>query len=128
MFTFVNVKQLFKVICGLILIFELAMRISIIGSGNVATHLAAAFKNSGHKIVQVYSPNYQNAALLAYHVGADAISDLSHNRDKGRRHCNIGRAIGTLSKANRTYFGRYQFAKHLKVQYSIGCFVPVTNL
>jgi predicted short-subunit dehydrogenase-like oxidoreductase (DUF2520 family) len=53
------------------------MRISIIGSGNVATHLAAAFKNAGHKIVQVYSPNYQNAALLAYHVGAQAINALN---------------------------------------------------
>ncbi len=52
------------------------MRISFIGSGNVATHLAAAFKNAGHKIVQIYSPNYQNAALLAYHVGADAIADI----------------------------------------------------
>ena len=53
------------------------MRISIIGSGNVATHLSAAFKNAGHRIVQVYSPNMQNAALLAYHVGAEAIDDLS---------------------------------------------------
>ena len=54
------------------------MRISIIGSGNVATHLAAAFKNAGHRIVQVYSPNMQNAALLAYHVSAEAIDNLSH--------------------------------------------------
>src|SRR5665213_330738 len=54
------------------------MRITIIGSGNVATHLAAAFKNAGHRIVQVYSRNMQNAALLAYHVGAEAIGDLSH--------------------------------------------------
>jgi len=53
------------------------MRISIIGSGNVATHMAAAFKNAGHRIVQVYSPNMQNAALLAYHVGAEAINDLA---------------------------------------------------
>jgi predicted short-subunit dehydrogenase-like oxidoreductase (DUF2520 family) len=53
------------------------MRISIIGSGNVATHLAAAFKNAGHKIIDIYSPNYQNAALLAYHVGANAINDLA---------------------------------------------------
>jgi len=52
------------------------MRITIIGSGNVATHLAAALKNAGHKIVQVYSPSYQNAALLAYHVGAEAVNDL----------------------------------------------------
>src|ERR1700712_2544567 len=53
------------------------MRISIIGSGNVATHLAAAFKNAGHKIVQVYSPNYQNSALLAYHVNAVAINEIA---------------------------------------------------
>jgi len=52
------------------------MRITLIGSGNVATHLAAAFKNAGHQIIQVYSPNYQNSALLAYHVSAEAIDDL----------------------------------------------------
>ena len=52
------------------------MRITILGSGNVATHLAAAFKNAGHRIVQVYSRNQQNAALLAYHVGAEAIDNL----------------------------------------------------
>ncbi|MDB5115920.1 MAG: Rossmann-like domain protein [Mucilaginibacter sp.] len=52
------------------------MRITIIGSGNVATHLAAAFKNAGHYMVQVYSRNLQNASLLAYHVKADAIDDL----------------------------------------------------
>jgi predicted short-subunit dehydrogenase-like oxidoreductase (DUF2520 family) len=52
------------------------MRITIIGSGNVATHLAAAFKNAGHNIVQVYSRNMQNAALLAYHVKAEAIDSL----------------------------------------------------
>jgi predicted short-subunit dehydrogenase-like oxidoreductase (DUF2520 family) len=49
------------------------MRITIIGSGNVATHLAAAFKNAGHSLLQVYSRNMQNAALLAYHVKAEAI-------------------------------------------------------
>jgi predicted short-subunit dehydrogenase-like oxidoreductase (DUF2520 family) len=54
------------------------MNITLIGSGNVATHLGAAFKNAGHRIVQVYSPNYQNAALLAYHVGAEAIDNLNN--------------------------------------------------
>jgi predicted short-subunit dehydrogenase-like oxidoreductase (DUF2520 family) len=53
------------------------MRITIIGSGNVATHLAAAFKNAGHLIVQIYSRHMQNAALLAYHVGAEPIDDLN---------------------------------------------------
>src|ERR1700709_1345569 len=52
------------------------MRITIIGSGNVATHLAAAFKNAGHRIVQVYSRNIQNASLLAYHVKAEAIDTI----------------------------------------------------
>ncbi len=53
------------------------MRITIIGSGNVATHMAAAFKNAGHRMVQVYSSTMQNAAMLAYHVGAEAIDDLA---------------------------------------------------
>ncbi len=53
------------------------MRITIIGSGNVATHLAAAFKNAGHHIVQVYSRDMQNAALLAYHVKAEPINNLT---------------------------------------------------
>ncbi|MDB5156953.1 MAG: oxidoreductase, partial [Mucilaginibacter sp.] len=52
------------------------MRITIIGSGNVATHLAAAFKNAGHRIVQVYSRSMQHAALLAYHVKAEPLDDL----------------------------------------------------
>ncbi|WP_158826254.1 Rossmann-like and DUF2520 domain-containing protein [Mucilaginibacter lacusdianchii] len=52
------------------------MKITIIGSGNVATHMAAALKNAGHYIKQVYSPNYQNASLLAYHVKAEAIDNL----------------------------------------------------
>jgi len=53
------------------------MRVTLIGSGNVATHLAAALKNAGHTIVQVYSRTMQNAALLAYHVKAEAIDDLN---------------------------------------------------
>ncbi|MXV51545.1 DUF2520 domain-containing protein [Pedobacter sp. HMF7647] len=60
------------------------MRISFIGSGNVATHLAAAFKNAGHQIVQVYSPTQANADILAYHVKAEAVyklSDLSQQVD-----------------------------------------------
>src|SRR5437588_6470248 len=52
------------------------MRITIIGSGNVATHLAAAFKNAGNTVVQVYSRDLQNASLLAYHVRAEAIDNL----------------------------------------------------
>jgi predicted short-subunit dehydrogenase-like oxidoreductase (DUF2520 family) len=54
------------------------MRITLIGSGNIATHLGAAFKNAGHRIVQVYSREAQNAALLAYHIGAEAIDELGN--------------------------------------------------
>ncbi|WP_183560198.1 Rossmann-like and DUF2520 domain-containing protein [Mucilaginibacter sp. SP1R1] len=53
------------------------MRITIVGSGNVATHLAAALKNAGHRIVQVYSRDLQHASMLAYHVGAQAVNELS---------------------------------------------------
>jgi len=54
------------------------MRITLIGSGNVATHLGAALKNAGHQIVQVYSRNAHHAALLAYHIKTEAISDLAN--------------------------------------------------
>ena len=52
------------------------MHITLIGSGNVATHIGAALKNEGHRIVQVYSPDVQQAALLAYHIKAEAIDDV----------------------------------------------------
>jgi len=54
------------------------MHITIIGSGNVATHLAAALQNAGHNIVQVYSRDIQHASLLAYHVKAEPIDDLGN--------------------------------------------------
>lgn len=53
------------------------MRISIIGSGNVATHLAAAFTNAGHRIVEIWSRSPENAAILAYHVRATTVDKLS---------------------------------------------------
>src|SRR5471030_2798483 len=54
------------------------MRITLIGSGNVATHLGAAFKNAGHQIVQVYSKNMSNADLLAFYTRAEPIDDLAN--------------------------------------------------
>ncbi len=53
------------------------MRITLIGSGNVATHLGAALKNAGHQVVQVYSRNADHAVLLAYHIKAEAICNLA---------------------------------------------------
>jgi predicted short-subunit dehydrogenase-like oxidoreductase (DUF2520 family) len=53
------------------------MNIVIIGSGNVATHLALAIKNAGHNIWQIFSRTITNADLLAGMVGAEATNDWS---------------------------------------------------
>lgn len=52
------------------------MRITLLGSGNVATHMGAALKNAGHQVVQVWSRNPQNAAMLAYYLGAEPVNEL----------------------------------------------------
>ncbi|WEK18332.1 MAG: DUF2520 domain-containing protein [Candidatus Pedobacter colombiensis] len=52
------------------------MKIVCIGSGNVATHMAGAFKENGADIVQVWSRDLVNAQFLANETGAQAISDL----------------------------------------------------
>lgn len=53
------------------------MEIVFIGSGNVATHLAVAFKEMGVVVKQVFSKNISNAETLAKKVDAEAISDIS---------------------------------------------------
>ena len=50
------------------------LRVSIIGSGNVATHLALALHGVGHVICQVLSREYDHAHLLAARVGAQPIN------------------------------------------------------
>ncbi len=50
--------------------------IVIIGSGNVATHLALGLFGSGNKIVCVYSRNEKNAEALAKEVNAKATKNL----------------------------------------------------
>ena len=50
-------------------------RIVMIGSGNVATHLAAAFAGVAD-VVQVYSPTAEHAAALAAKTGAEAVADI----------------------------------------------------
>jgi len=52
------------------------MKISFIGSGRVATHLATALHQLGHQIQQIYSPNLTHAQQLATQVKAHAVSDL----------------------------------------------------
>lgn len=48
-------------------------RIAVIGSGNVATHLATAVEG----VVQICSPNLANATALAEKVGCDATNSPS---------------------------------------------------
>lgn len=52
------------------------MKIVIIGSGNVATHLAKAWYASNNVILQVYSPTLANACALASVVDSHAINNL----------------------------------------------------
>lgn len=52
------------------------MDIVVIGSGNVATHMAKALKAPGNHIVQVYSRTFDNAELLALQVGAEPINSV----------------------------------------------------
>ncbi|HTL81485.1 MAG TPA: Rossmann-like and DUF2520 domain-containing protein [Bacteroidia bacterium] len=52
------------------------LRCTLIGSGNVATHLGIALYDSGIDIVQVYSRKIANAKVLAKGVKAKAVSDL----------------------------------------------------
>ncbi|MEQ7802341.1 DUF2520 domain-containing protein [Pedobacter sp. ASV1-7] len=52
------------------------MKIVCLGSGNVATHMAIAFKDNGADIAQVWSRDFENARELANKTEAQAISDL----------------------------------------------------
>ena len=58
------------------------MKIVLLGSGNVATHLAKALKANGEDVLQIYSPNLVNARWLANQLSAEAVDDLSQiNQD-----------------------------------------------
>lgn len=63
----------------------MADRVVIIGSGNVATHLARGFKQSGCLIEQVYSRSIDHARRLASEVGVseaiDSLADLVTDAD-----------------------------------------------
>lgn len=53
------------------------MRVVIIGSGNVATHIAKALNEANIKVSQIWSYHYENALLLAGQIDGIAIADLS---------------------------------------------------
>lgn len=50
------------------------MKIVVLGAGNVATHLAWAFKENGHDIVQIYSRTQLSAEALALQLDTDFCS------------------------------------------------------
>jgi len=52
------------------------MRITLIGAGNVATHLAESLRGECVEIVQIYSRNILNAKELANKVNAEPIDSL----------------------------------------------------
>jgi predicted short-subunit dehydrogenase-like oxidoreductase (DUF2520 family) len=63
---------------------DLIKTITLIGAGNVATHLGKALRNKGFIINQVYSKTIENAAVLATEVGAnfcDKINEITNKSD-----------------------------------------------
>jgi predicted short-subunit dehydrogenase-like oxidoreductase (DUF2520 family) len=52
------------------------MRIVLIGAGRLATNLAPALQQAGHRILQVYSRTAISAATLAERVGAKSTDNL----------------------------------------------------
>lgn len=52
------------------------MKIVIVGSGNIATHLAKALYASQHTITQIHSRTLANAQALANVVNSEAITEL----------------------------------------------------
>ncbi|WP_276359763.1 Rossmann-like and DUF2520 domain-containing protein [Daejeonella sp. H1SJ63] len=52
------------------------MKIVLLGSGNVATHLGRAFKMAGQTVSQVWSRNLLHAAELADTLAAEPVTDL----------------------------------------------------
>ncbi len=53
------------------------MKIVLLGSGNVATHLGIAFKSANHEVLQVWSRTLDHARLLAENLDATFTNNLS---------------------------------------------------
>lgn len=54
------------------------LNIAFVGAGNVATHLAKAFRDAGHRIRTVVSKNGESARRLAADVGCEAVDTPLH--------------------------------------------------
>jgi predicted short-subunit dehydrogenase-like oxidoreductase (DUF2520 family) len=50
-------------------------KITMIGAGNLATHLCRALINSGHEIIQIYSRTVESASTLAKEINAPYTTD-----------------------------------------------------
>jgi len=61
---------------------SLAKTITLIGAGNVATHLGKAFLNNGFSINQVYSKSIDNAYSLASELNAMPCDDVKFITDE----------------------------------------------
>src|SRR6476620_25292 len=57
------------------------MRVTLIGSGNIATVLGKKILESGHTIVQVHSRITAHAKALADHLSAEASDEIADNAD-----------------------------------------------
>lgn len=57
------------------------MKISFVGSGNVATHLAKAFYHAGFNIFEICSPTLEHAKLLAEKVEASYLENVSELKE-----------------------------------------------
>jgi predicted short-subunit dehydrogenase-like oxidoreductase (DUF2520 family) len=60
------------------------MRISLIGAGNLATHLGLALIENNHQILQVYSKTLEHASLLGSRLNcpvSDKLSDIVSDAD-----------------------------------------------
>src|SRR5690606_6665386 len=62
---------------------EYSMKIVMLGSGNVATHLGRALYGAGHSVLQVWSRNEAHAQELAEQLKAEATDQLQNVTTEG---------------------------------------------
>lgn len=121
-------------------------KITFIGAGHVATHLALELHKKGNKIVQVYSRTEKSAKTLAKKVNAKAIHNISkidtnadiyiiaisddaiisliknlHLKDKLVVHTSGSMPMSLLKKVSSNYGVFYPlqtFNKHVKINFS----------
>lgn len=57
------------------------MKVALLGSGNVATHLSKALIKAGYPVMQVWSRDHNNAIDLALQIGANSIPNIKSIKD-----------------------------------------------